>query len=1239
MIIGPISSLLRALAAMAMLAVAAQLLGGEVEVRAYDIPAGLAADTLKLAASQGQIELVYTSSTIAGVTTRPVYGLCSAQVALDRLLHGTPLVAILANNGRAFGIVNRSSASEFGQQNPKNQHLSLPSKTSTDMSSKTDTHTSRTKSIVTGFLAVLLSGSPTTAPAQTVMEEDDSIYKLNPFQVSAEQDQGYVASQTLSGTRLNTKLKDIASTVTVLTKDLLLDTGSSTIQDFLIYTPNAEISGPSGNFANPTPGLDTAGGVRDSAFGRPESRTRIRGLAAADLARNYFPTSIAMDTYNTTHVDINRGANSILFGLGSPAGIVNSTTIAPMFNNRGEAQFIFGSYGTIRGSLDVERVLVDKKLSLRVALLDSKRKYQQKPAHVDDTRGFAVAEFRPFKSTMVRVSGETGRIRGNRPRNLPPGDSLTQWFDVAPNGVRKPTHDPSKISGPNLYDSQGVSYGDAYWGPGAYTWNPVLVYAPGASATDLSYADGAPDGHEGFINTAHGVNLLTGIRFAAFVTLRGTNQTYLGSTAVDQNGNSVAATASFYPNKVITDESIFDFRNLLLDGPNKYENLDFDVINGSVSQTFLENQLGFEYSFNREKTKERTGGLLGNGSRWYALQIDPNIRYANGATNPYFGNVFVSASGNTYSESSSLLQNHRLTGFAIFDASKKINGWLGKLLGSHTFTGLLETQKTETESRGYQQNAWGDDFGAFIGARGNSALSTDRQLGAIFYLGGNLANANSAAGANLTNISGTIEFKPQYTIRAFNRLTGLLEDRSFSVEEGLGVRGNLNKNQVDTKALILNSRFLDGNVIGVFGIRKDEFDVWSNANPPTGTGARRILSSDRFFLPDTATYSENVSNNTFGVVVHVPSRIADKLPIGMGLSFHASKSDNTRVGQSRIDLNGNTLKPVTGSTEEKGFTVSFLNERLVLRANWYETLETGADAGLTSNFVSMVGSEATLLASIPDLVQYNPFNTPNIQKLLQYPALPASVMSLLNVVINPQNGTSTLSPPTGLSVTTDRTSKGIEFELMGRVTRNWNVMFNASKQSVVSVNTGALYMEYVKERMPIWEEFSSFPRSGTDSTSLLEAIQIQSLTSAQKLILQDGSPRSDEVRKWRLNLVSNYIFPRDSRFKGVNVGGAVRWQDKVAVGFPLINDPELGYLPDVNHPIYGPAETNVDAWIGYALPKRFLRNKVSCKVQLNVRNVFDKDDLIPVAAAPDGTFPVVRIPAERTMEVRTTFQF
>ena len=56
----------------------------------------------------------------------------------------------------------------------------------------------------------------------------------------------------------------------------------------------------------------------------PDGTTRVRGLSAPDRARNFFKTDIPFDSYNTDRVDLNRGANSFLFGLGSPAGLINS---------------------------------------------------------------------------------------------------------------------------------------------------------------------------------------------------------------------------------------------------------------------------------------------------------------------------------------------------------------------------------------------------------------------------------------------------------------------------------------------------------------------------------------------------------------------------------------------------------------------------------------------------------------------------------------------------------------------------------------------------------------------------------------------------------------------------------------------------------------------------------------------------------------------------------------------------
>src|SRR5687767_10527067 len=51
---------------------------------------------------------------------------------------------------------------------------------------------------------------PSVSPASPAAEEDEPV-SLSPFVVKAEADQGYVATNSLAGTRLKTPLKDIAA--------------------------------------------------------------------------------------------------------------------------------------------------------------------------------------------------------------------------------------------------------------------------------------------------------------------------------------------------------------------------------------------------------------------------------------------------------------------------------------------------------------------------------------------------------------------------------------------------------------------------------------------------------------------------------------------------------------------------------------------------------------------------------------------------------------------------------------------------------------------------------------------------------------------------------------------------------------------------------------------------------------------------------------------------------------------
>ena len=173
--------------------------------------------------------------------------------------------------------------------------------------------------------------------AQAVDEEIDQeeVVNLSPFVVDTAQDEGYVATQTLAGGRLNQSLKDSGAAIQVITKDFMDDIGATGIEELLQYTTNSEVAGILGNFTGATDGgagETNTGGARRN----PDGATRIRGLAAPDRTRNFFKTDIPFDSYNTERVDINRGANSFLFGLGSPAGLINNGLAVARFQNSNE---------------------------------------------------------------------------------------------------------------------------------------------------------------------------------------------------------------------------------------------------------------------------------------------------------------------------------------------------------------------------------------------------------------------------------------------------------------------------------------------------------------------------------------------------------------------------------------------------------------------------------------------------------------------------------------------------------------------------------------------------------------------------------------------------------------------------------------------------------------------------------------------------------------------------------------
>jgi outer membrane receptor protein involved in Fe transport len=331
------------------------------------------------------------------------------------------------------------------------------------------------------------AGTTTTTTTVTTSSTGETTpIVLSPFEVESTQDSGYRARNTLAGSRISTDLKDLAQPITVVTKDFMDDIGAVDVNDILTYEVGTE---GTKDFQSNTPQL---GRTSDNVAQDPNSSTRGRGLAAFDITRDYFfsltvggapgfsDQSVGFDTYNLDNVTIARGADSILAGLGSPAGIINyAPQLALLDKNSTDLAYRFGSYGDKRATLDTNIVAIPEVLAFRLAGLWKEAGYEQQPAWDHDHRYYLAATWKPFQKTVIHASYEDVNVKANYPNTYTPEDDITTWIEAgkpsspAP-GVGAPGLSGGGYnSGPNVYYSSNGSLIGAYNNSSLFTF-----YAP-----------------------------------------------------------------------------------------------------------------------------------------------------------------------------------------------------------------------------------------------------------------------------------------------------------------------------------------------------------------------------------------------------------------------------------------------------------------------------------------------------------------------------------------------------------------------------------------------------------------------------------------------------------------------------------------------------------------------------------------------------------------------------------------
>ena len=1167
--------------------------------------------------------------------------------------------------------------------------------------------------------------------------EDEAII-LDPFTVTTDIE-GYLANDTLGGARIRTTLKDTPSATSVITPKFMQDLGVHNAEDLLRYTTSTEAGGFYGNFSGLTSRGSGVAGEGDRLI-HSGNINRSRGISNLDNTRNYILSSIPWDGYNVSRVDMSRGPNSFLFGAGSVSGILNYATNDANYKDGGSVEGTYGSFGSWRATLDVNKVIVPDELALRVDLLDDSRFYQQEPAFSRSKRGYAAVRYDPkflqFPSarTKIQANYERGQTRSNNARILPPTDFFSGYIrDLrhSLNGYNPWTYQQGGGSGgtdmTGSYFVNAGSFGNWYqWDHSPqYKWDGATGQLLGAGdpgfrlPADISVYGVTP-------NRWH-------VRTGGYDTYaKNMNKEYRDAHGGADGGPFAGAQLGYvkYFDQTMNDRGYFDYFNKLIDGDNKREFQDWDAFSVNVTQSLFDNRLHIQGVYAYEQYDRGSEGMLNALTPTIMIDLDQyNLdrpSWMGGTTNPNVNRPLLFGPYGTASRDLTERENFQINAAYNLDLAEYIkNDKLASILGRHDFTVLGTRSITTDYSEAYKSVALDPAFAMTWLA---AARPKDNQMNWLAYLGPSVFSGQSEFSGlrtdlspvaypmrvyaplwNATSVDPTAPWDaPQpdgstvartqadnpanyigYTTAQASLITSDTHKRE------LLTRSALKDQLIDSKSFMYQGHFWNDTIIPSYGYREDKTRQRGTiASEDSITGYRpeimELAPSDREGITTTTR------SKSYGVAVHMPKFIKDRLPEGMDISLYYFHGSN-ETPKIRYAIDGSVLPNEKGDTDDYSIALNWKKSRVRLtkfKTQSYNTPASyGSPLGGSGWYIGAAPSWALTMAA-GGLVGYtHPDNNTIANTDLRNntwwtdwgraPAnqalMPQIGEAFSNVFteyfpqefwdrfgsnvdvaaikrgdwLNVLNDRQDMFPWTikgagielhGTTAIIDQNveSSGYELEIGTEFLKGWDVSINASKIVAVQQSLGEAAARHLGNMNHLFNEtafghvamWGSTNSAGAWRQSFNEMLWAP--YNVQKALVGSEQP---ELRKYRFNAVSNYRFDR-GLLRGVNFGGAARWEDKPHLGF-AIHETEISpgqkiWISDVDQPLWGKAETHFDFWVGY---ERKLNNSITWRTQVNIRNVGEHTKLVPVTMQPNGDVAQARIQQGQTIDVSMKFMF
>jgi outer membrane receptor protein involved in Fe transport len=221
------------------------------------------------------------------------------------------------------------------------------------------------------------------APDASVQAANEDVVTLSEFNVTTSANSEYVAAESITGTRVASKIQDLPFTVNVVTSEFIDDFNALEFGEQFAYTSSVV------------------------AYETISTGYSVRGFEADVQLRNGFRRIGLIDKVSVDRAEVIKGPSASIYGTTLPGGIVNVITKKPKTKPEYRFNIAAGTNDYFRAQASATGPVGDsQKLYYRVDLAADKREYDMPFKNKEQATGSVQLLWKPSSSSSLHVEFE-----------------------------------------------------------------------------------------------------------------------------------------------------------------------------------------------------------------------------------------------------------------------------------------------------------------------------------------------------------------------------------------------------------------------------------------------------------------------------------------------------------------------------------------------------------------------------------------------------------------------------------------------------------------------------------------------------------------------------------------------------------------------------------------------------------------------------------------------------------------